>query len=263
MEKIIFTDIDETIKVKHKPLTDFCNKVFLNLTNQGVLIVPTTGRDRTRAEDFTKGYGGSNYIITSNGANIFDTKLRKDIFGKSMNKKAVVKIYNYALKQGCKVLINVNADFRFSSADELEFKEKHIENIDDILNNYIVYQVVVQGISNKQFDDFKTTIAATNKIKIGNICGEDDAHSLDIIDKNVNKGKAVKFLLKYLKIKKDQSIAFGNDFNDISMFKKVGKTFCVANSIEKLKPFATQTIGSVFDDGVPKFLVEYFNLNLN
>lgn len=259
---MIFTDIDETIKVKHKPLTDFCNKVFFELTNKGVLIVPTTGRDRTRAEDFTRCYGGSNYIITSNGANVFDTKLRQDIFKIGMDKDSALKIYDYAIKQGCRVFVNVNADFRFSSNKNLEFAERHIDNINDVLNNYIVYQIVVQGISNKQFDDFKHTIEDIGKIKIGNICGEDDNHSLDIVDAKVSKGKAVKFLLDYLQINKNNAIAFGNDFNDISMFEQVGKSFCVNNAIEKLKPVATQTIGSVFEDGVPRFLIEYYNLNL-
>ena len=263
MEKIIFTDLDGTIKEKNKPLTDFCNKVFFNLTKRGVLIVPTTGRDRTRAEDFTKGYGGSNYIITSNGANVFDTKLRKDIYTKPMNKTSVEKIVEYTLQQGCKASINVNADFKFSTdIEHLKENEKPLNSFED-LKDFLVFQVVVQGISNLKFDDFKATITSVDDVKIGNVCGEDDNHSLDVVDKNVEKGQAVKFLLNYLKIDKSQSMVFGNDFNDISMFKEVGKSFCVENSIEKLKPLATQTIGSVFEDGVPKFLVDYFNLNKN
>lgn len=263
MEKIIFTDIDETIKVKHKPLTSFCNDVIRTIQNQGIMVVPVTGRDITRAEDIIANYGGSKYLITSNGANIFDAELKQPIFEKKMDKSSVLELYKFAIKNGFKVLLNVNGEVCFSSKKQLDLAEKYIENITDVLAKYDVYQMVIQGITNKKFDKIKAKIACIENIKIANTCGEDNNHSLDVVDKYVDKGIAVKFLLKQLNIKPNQAIVFGNDFNDLPMFLVVDNNYCVENASDNIKQIASHTIDSVYYDGVAKFLNKKFKLNVN
>ena len=60
-----------------------------------------------------------------------------------------------------------------------------------------------------------------------------DFHRTANIDSN--KGNAVKKLLEILNIKKEETIAIGDDINDLSMFEQVGYKVAVDNAIDIVK----------------------------
>ena len=76
----------------------------------------------------------------------------------------------------------------------------------------------------------------------------------DIANINSNKGSAVKKLLEILNIKKEKTIAIGDDINDLSMFEQVGYKVAVDNAIDIVKENADEITLSNDEDGVAVFL---------
>ena len=76
----------------------------------------------------------------------------------------------------------------------------------------------------------------------------------DIANIDSNKGNAVKKLLEILNIKKEETIAIGDDINDLSMFEQVGYKVAVDNAINIVKENADEITLSNDKDGVALFL---------
>lgn len=76
----------------------------------------------------------------------------------------------------------------------------------------------------------------------------------DIANIDSNKGIAVKKMLEILNIKKEETIAIGDDNNDLSMFEQVGYKVAVNNAIDIVKEKADEITLSNDEDGVAIFL---------
>ena len=61
-------------------------------------------------------------------------------------------------------------------------------------------------------------------------------------------------MLEILKIKKEETIAIGDDVNDLSMFEQVGYKVAVDNAIDIVKEKADEITLSNDEDGVAAFL---------
>ena len=81
---------------------------------------------------------------------------------------------------------------------------------------------------------------------------------VDIMEKQNSKGEAVDIILDYLKIDKKDAIAFGDDDQDIEMFKSCGVSFAMGNAKEAVKANATYIIPEVYNHGVKVALEEHY-----
>lgn len=72
----------------------------------------------------------------------------------------------------------------------------------------------------------------------------------DIFYKDVNKGTTLTHLLEILKIKPEESGAFGDQMNDYEMLQTVKYGYAMANAMPPVKEVAYQVIDSNEKDGV-------------
>ena len=87
---------------------------------------------------------------------------------------------------------------------------------------------------------------------------ESGAHWVDFIPEGASKGSALAALQKMLGISKEETIAFGDNNNDISMILQAGMGYAVAEAREELKAAADHVIGSYREDSVLKTILEIF-----
>ncbi|MFU0832104.1 MAG: Hydrolase [Oscillospiraceae bacterium] len=69
-----------------------------------------------------------------------------------------------------------------------------------------------------------------------------------------NKAKGIELFLAHSGIKKEDTIAFGDGYNDISMMDAVGYGVAMGNAVAPVKEKAAYITSSVFDDGIEKGL---------
>jgi len=81
---------------------------------------------------------------------------------------------------------------------------------------------------------------------------------LEVMNPSVSKGQALKFAMERLSLKSEEVIAFGDEENDLPMFKVAGFSVVPSSAKETVKIQANLVVGSNADDGVAVFLEEFF-----
>ena len=75
----------------------------------------------------------------------------------------------------------------------------------------------------------------------------------------IHKGEAVSFLAAYYGVNIKDTIAFGDNFNDLDMLLTVGQGFVMANGPEIVQQRVGQTTTDNNHDGIAHVLNRYFN----
>ena len=70
--KIIFIDLDGTLKDSNQRISINNKKIFEKLADKGVRVVFATGRSLKYSMSLSKQFSASSYIISSNGAEIYN-----------------------------------------------------------------------------------------------------------------------------------------------------------------------------------------------
>ena len=79
---------------------------------------------------------------------------------------------------------------------------------------------------------------------------------VDFMNRSVDKGKAVETIQKIMKISKEETMAFGDNCNDIAMLLQSGESYAVANAHPQLKEIAKHIAPSYAEDGVLQVIKE-------
>ena len=107
----------------------------------------------------------------------------------------------------------------------------------------------------KSFEHFEVIKEKMNDICIFNPHGA--ALSADATIKGSDKGIAIKEVLRKLQIELNDSYAFGDGANDVSMLKAVGHGICMGNGLESTKEVSEYVTTAIDNDGVYNALVHY------
>lgn len=73
---------------------------------------------------------------------------------------------------------------------------------------------------------------------------------VDFMDLSVDKGKALSFIQDYFHISKDETMAFGDNNNDIGMMRAAAESYAVENAREEVKAAAKHVCPSYLEKGV-------------
>lgn len=179
-----------------------------------------------------------------------------------MNKEAIIKLYEIANPEDARFIMNVG-EGRVVNKVKHPDQEKQLE--EDIREFVYKNDVVQCTIADSNFDKIKNLIPKIEKVENVEIKNrhkslldtkfkDDKTIFCDIANIDSNKGNAVKKLLEILNIKKEETIAIGDDINDLSMFEQVGYKVAVDNAINIVKENADEITLSNDKDGVALFL---------
>ncbi len=263
MKKLVLIDSDETLRHTDGLISDRTKQVIRKNIDIGNYIYICTARPRYHAEKITIMAEAGDVIISSNGAEIYNINDNKLINCVSINTRSCKKLIQYAYKNDIRLILVVD-DYEYVTKDVKNNKQKLLLNEKEI-DNLIIKQCMFTDKNSQKLIDAKKFALLLNDVIIIN---ESD-NSLDweeywfsIADVNASKGNALKFLLTYLKVDKEDSIAIGNDYNDISMFKEAGISVAVANASDEIKKMVSMVVSSNNDDGVAELLEKLYKEEL-
>ena len=255
MKKIIFSDINDTIKPENGKISDFCVEAIKSLKEKDVEFVLVTGKNRQKTEEFSAVYGGSRYIITSNGGEVFDAEKREVIYTAGISKAAIKSLLALSQKYGFRFILNVDDDFRYTTRVKYhDGSEKLLKNVDEVFEKHNVVGCLFIEISDELISTIKQEIFKIEGITIANQGRNKGNNFIDFVSEYANKGVAIKKLLKHLGADYNNTISIGNERNDIPMFSATKHTIAVANACDEIKNMVDETIESVDDDSVAKYL---------
>ena len=135
-----------------------------------------------------------------------------------------------------------------------------VDDYQDIALKKEVKQIFITGPDFNKMNDLRNYILSLEDVKIVNesICFKVN-NPLDkkefwfsVASKTTSKGEAIKFLANYLNVPLENVFAYGNDYNDVSMFEVAGTSICPENSDEEIKKMVDEITSSNDDEGAAK-----------
>lgn len=226
---IIFTDKDGTLNFEDKQL----DHIFHIIRTMGGLVIPITGRTigDIKSDFIKRKIKVPEIIIGDNGANIYHTKSGQFVLQKVLEHEKVITIVDHFIANGGNMdyIRYTNGNHIFASKDrevkEYYKKSKAIKLYKDIYgvlqNTEDITKITLAGSQEMMQEisefvrglDFWTDMDVTEFPK-----GQYQNYRLDIAQKNINKGEAVKWITARLEPEYGY-MCVGNGFNDMSMFQ--------------------------------------------
>lgn len=263
--KIVFVDIDDTLNPSNGNVSEYTKKVIKKVRDKGIKVVVNSGRSAKYAIEKSIEAGLSEYIISSNGAEVYDYYNRREIFSKPINKEDIKNIYEYCNAHNMTLILN-SLEKRFINIKDYKYNNEpaiYFEDIDKILNENRINQLVIlssnfdrmlvlPNLFKVKFPSLKVIHSSIGLIEEKREKNKEYYH--DLVLENTAKSTGIVELLEYLNIDSEDAIAIGNGYDDICMCDVVGTSVAVANANELLKERATYITDSAANDGVAKIL---------
>ena len=256
MYKAIFIDIDGTLRDSNKRISKRTIKAIKKITKKGVLVVLCSGRPKKYTEYLSKKCHASKYIITSVGGAIYNYVEDTTLYLNIMDKTACLELYKISQREHTDFLLHVGQEDNIISVSDIKI------NIENFINQNDILQCVIIDEDFEKIKNLESEIKSIQNVQIKNrhrsLLYEDEPQNGNIYYGIANiessKGNAIKELCKILNIDLKDTIAIGNDYNDISMFNIAGYSVVMDNAKESIKKYASEVTESNDNDGVAIFL---------
>lgn len=262
--KLIVTDMDGTVLGKDHKITKANKMALMQAEKMGIKVVFATGRFHDSAKEHVDFLEDTMPIISSNGAIIKHPKTNKVYYSNFIDKNTSLEIANimekynlsYQVYTDDKILQTYQTeeemifmkDFiakNFSDNTEIIFKQDIKE---DIKNSNVLKFNILEMENQSLLDNVRDDLKFIDNIEVTSSWKD----NLEIMNEGSNKGNAIEFLANLLGIDKEYIMAFGDNYNDISMIEFAGTGVAMGNAEEKVKSIANYITDKNENSGVAK-----------
>lgn len=260
--KIIFSDMDGTLLNSSHQISPYTKEVLTEVNRLGNKIVLASGRaydamklilDTLPFHPLTATLNGG-YILDENHNLIFSSPIAKNTL-LSLEESISLMRLDYFFYTGDHWGSGTDNDY--SRKEKLITKcDGIIKPLHEVCQDNDIEKVIAVGDAealDKELENLKAMFPTLSLCK-------SSPNYLEINNVNINKGLAIDKVTSYFNLTPDDAIAFGDYDNDIPMLEKAGMSVAMANGTDKAKSAAKKTGLSNDEDGVAKFLAEYFSI---
>ena len=251
--KIIFFDIDGTL-VDHSigriPAKTF--EALHRLREKGILLCIATGRAPASLPHFD----GFRFdaLCTFNGSLAYTET--ETIHSQPLSPEDVAKVIANAAAIGRPVSIATRDGLSANGIDtDLAdyYRLAGLELTADPNFDRVCRENIYQIMLGCRESDFDAIVRDTDGVKIA--VSWDRA--VDVISATSGKGTAIRKITEYFCLQPEDSLAFGDSFNDMDMLQAAGTGVAMGNATPKLKEVADDICGHVSEDGIYRYCIEH------
>ncbi|MCX7883751.1 MAG: HAD family hydrolase [Caloramator sp.] len=259
MIKLIATDLDGTLLNDKGQIDKKLKSLLKILKLKNIKFVPTSGRLYSTLCTNFKDYGDDLIIAAINGAVIQYNNNGKIIYENPINREMCFESVNALMKLDMDFEIYItckNINYLLSENHELIKIFKNSDADVSIIQDYYdidedIFKIGIFKTSGFSKEDVDRIKSATNNRFEYAVSG---SAWLDITNKDVNKGNAIKILQKIFDIKEEETLVFGDYYNDISMFKRAYYSYAMGNAPHDVKAKARFIAPDNNNNGVIKVI---------
>lgn len=268
MKKLIAVDVDGTLVNSKGQITAKTREALIAATKAGHEVMIVSGRatyglrHQAQALAFDK-FGG---ILSSfNGGELFDFKEKKVLASHKMDYDLAKEILEFSkdldlelmIFDGDKILTDRPDGYyvkRESEIIDMDIKPiKNLKNGLDFAPNKFLFAQDPDKIDKPAQKLMKKFGDVTEQVKSSRFYYE-------VMPKGLSKGASIIEACKIFGIDIKDTIVFGDEMNDISMFEVAGTGVAMGNAVESIKNIADYVTKSNNEDGIAYYL-ENFVLN--
>ena len=265
--KLVASDLDGTLLNKNKEITPRLFEALKKLDELGIYFVPSTGRPFGTVPQAIKELPFLKYVITSNGATIYDAVEQKNIIENFLTPEAVNAVIEIAreLPVITEYFIEGKAYIAQKVYDDLspfDLTESHVTYIknsrtpvEDFWNEMKRNNTVLENI-NLVFADMELRKETWNRLKALGLASVTAAttKNIEITSLYATKAKALEKLCEVLGFTRENVLAMGDGDNDMPMIQFAGIGIAMENGEEHIKQAADIIADDCNDFGAAKIL---------
>ena len=267
---LVGLDLDGTLLKKDKTISGFTSDAMKTAARRGIHLVPVTGRPLSGIPKCVLELGVCRYAITTNGAAITDLKTGERVRSISIDNRKTVSIMKALDEMGVSyetfadgygylspaVMEKYNKKYAFTPVGEYIKMSRKV--VDDPLalfsrNGKCADEIFISCQSGEQRSQLSAQFSEESGIQF---CFLDDAF-LEITAVGADKGTALTYLCGLLGISRENTAAFGDNENDVSLADAAGMFVAMGNSSDQFKQRADIVADTNENDGVAKILNKF------
>lgn len=245
MIKLVACDLDGTLLTDNKHFPPDMFNILEKLNKKGIFFVPASGRQICSLERFFAPYSESMALIAENGGLV--TYRGEEIFASIMKPSDVHEILEDVMSMGkhtvllCGKRNSYTDDPKSAEMMASSYFKYNVELIDDLFavkDDIIKISIVDDNnVTRRYYDKLHPKYKDRFGITISGF------NCMDFMNKGVSKGYALRLLKKLLNVSTDETISFGDNFNDIEMFDESFISFAMEKSAKAVQSRARLVAG--------------------
>ncbi len=263
--KLLVLDLDGTLTNSRKEITPQTLDTLIQAQKLGVKVVLASGRptygvapiaNKLQLADF------EGYILSYNGGEIVDWKTKQVLYENILEPEILPYLYECAQKYNF-AIVTYHNEFVITEHPEDEYVQKEailnvmqLQKVSNFLNaiQFSVAKCMIVGepsklvlLEKEMYEHLKERMGVYRS----------EPYFLELVPKGIDKAQSLSILLKKLDISREEVIACGDGFNDLSMIKFAGLGVAMENAQDIVREHADYITFSNDNDGVAHVIKEF------
>ena len=257
--KLITIDIDDTLVNTAKKVTPRVKAALQEATAQGVKVVLTTGRPLPGVQEYLDELGlnhqDDQYAITYNGG-VVQTTNGEELGGKELAYSDYLRLREVADELGAYLQVET-IDAAYTSAKEINYWASRenflikmpliIKPVDEMDPNDHYVKFMFIG-DEADIDSWRDALPAD--VKEAYYIVKSTPQHLEFMHKDATKGSGLLTLVAKLGIDRSETMALGDQQNDVTMIEAAGLGVAMGNAVPEVKAVADVETTTQNTDGV-------------
>ncbi len=269
MYKLIACDLDETLIKPDRTIDSRDIEAIKKLKDLGVKFVLATGRGYNTVQGTLKELDlfdeANQYVISYNGGAITENKDNRLLHFEGISFEKAEELYKRGLNYD--VVIHVytrDAVYAYNLTDDekryVQNRQEMIEVFDQNLDFLKGQEIVKVLYTNTDFEYLQSIDRDLKDITYDMDVSYSSNRYIEFNHKGVNKGAGLKKLADLLHVDIQDTIAIGDNYNDLSMIKDAGLGVGVQNAAPGIKPDCDYITTATCEEGAVCEVIEKFVL---
>ena len=267
MYQIIACDLDETLLRRDKSISEKDKAAIQKAMAYGVKFVPATGRGYMSVTPTLKKLGmyeaAGQYVISFNGGAITENKRNRLLHFQGIPFKLAEEFFRRGLRLGVCIhiytketvyvynLVPEEAEYIRGRMEVTEFFDKDLDFLKGQEIVKCLYMNRDDAYMEKIREDVRDLLDAVDLSYSSN-------RYIEFNQKGVTKGDGLRRLAAMLGVDMKDTIAIGDNFNDLSMIKAAGLGVGVANTAESMKAECDHITAATCQESAVSEVIEQF-----
>lgn len=275
MKRIYISDLDGTLLKNDATLSEYSRKGLTRLINDGIKFTVASARGIYSIGEILGSLPLKLPIIEVNGSYITDYKTGEHIVINNIESEKCLELLKILMEQGHMPYISsydgiknnlyyekINTyGMEWYLEDRTKAKDERLKKVSDI-KKVLNEKIVCLTLMNRKEKLIELTRHLESKYE--NILElhlmenqySPGWHWLSIHDKKATKHNAIKGLMESMSLEGYETVVFGDNVNDIKMFRGADRAIAVENAKDELKVHATDIIGRNEADSVVDYILK-------
>lgn len=270
MYKLIACDLDETLYGNDRTIPARNVEAIKRASELGVKFIPATGRGYNSVRETLVDLGlldkEGEYVISYNGGAITENKGNRLLHFQGLPFEEAEELYRRGLNYDVCIHVYTREMVYAYNITQEEIarlsKRMQVTEVFDRDLQFLAGQDIAKVLYENRDFDYLKKIEEELKDITGNMDVSFSSNRyIEFNSKGVTKGAGLRFVAEMLGIKREETIAIGDDFNDLSMIQEAGLGVGVQNTIQGMRQYCDYITEATNDEGGVGEVIEKFILN--